>query len=230
VPIRAVLFDYGLTLVDFEFPTDCLLAALETGRHWLGADVPDARWLLFNVLHPLEDELERFGEDEVDYMTVYSAAWRRAGIEAPPDVLYRILDLEQRCWDAAVRLAPGALETLDALRARGLRTGIASNAPFPPEMMHRQVNGNGIGSRVDAVLFSAEVGKRKPARELYQAGLAALDTTAGETLYVGDRVREDFEGPRSLGMRAVICTALARAAPPPAVPTVARLEEVLDLL
>ena len=230
MPIRAVLFDYGLTLVGFEFPTDCLLAVLEKARGWLGDRTPDARWLLFNVLHPLEAELERFGDDEVDYMTVYTEAWRRAGIEAPRDLLYRVLDLEQRCWDAAVRLAPFALATLQRLRELGLRTGVASNAPFPPEMMRRQLVGNGIGERVDAIVFSAEIGRRKPAPELYRAGLAAIGTEPAETLYVGDRMVEDYEGPRRIGMRAVLCTALARQPPPPGVPTIPTLRELEQVL
>jgi len=47
---------------------------------------------------------------------------------------------------------------------------------------------------------------------------------------VGDRVREDYEGPRAVGMRAVICTAHAEEAPPAGVPTIASLSEVTNLL
>jgi len=47
-----------------------------------------------------------------------------------------------------------------------------------------------------------------------------------EALYVGDRVLEDFEGPRRLGMRAVLCTALARKPVRDRVPTIARLAEL----
>lgn len=230
MPRRAVLFDYGLTLVSFEFPTACLLQVLERHRRRLGPEklIPPAGWLMSNVLHPLEAELATFGEDEVDYMSVYERAWRRVGVDAGREVLYRLLDDEQRCWDAAVRLAPTALDTLARLRERGLRLGIASNAPFPPEMMHRQLRGNGIAERVDAIVFSAEVGKRKPAPELYAAGLAALGVQAGDALYVGDRLREDYEGPRAIGMEALLCTALARETPPAGVPSIASLADLVE--
>lgn len=175
-------------------------------------------------LHPLEEDLDSFGsDDEVDYLDFYQSAWRRAGLEVPQEVLYRILDLEQQCWDGSVRVAPGALEVLDRLRASGRRTGICSNAPFPPEMMLRQLRANGIAERMDAVVFSSAIGRRKPAPEPYLAALRELELPAAAVLFVGDKVREDYEAPLALGMRAVLCSELARAAPPPGVAVIGSL-------
>jgi HAD superfamily hydrolase (TIGR01509 family) len=225
--LRAVLFDYGLTLVTFSYPRECLLRALAEARPWLGPGAPGPETLLRDVLEPLEEALPGYGVDEVDYMDFYDRAWRAAGLAVPRDRLYRVLDLEQRCWDGAVTLAPDALRTLERLREGGLRTAVASNAPFPPEMMHRQVRANGIAERVDAVVFSSEVGRRKPAPELYRAALDRLGVDAGEALYVGDRLVEDYEGPRRLGMRAVLCTALSRdPAVNGAVPAIDRLADL----
>jgi HAD superfamily hydrolase (TIGR01509 family) len=228
---RAVLFDYGLTLVAFEYPTHGLLGVLETARPWLGPDPPSAEWLLFHVLHPLEEDLERFGsDDEVDYPAFYERAWRRAGLEVPAEVLHRILDLEQQVWDRSVRVAPGALVLLDRLRASGLRTGICSNAPFPPEMMLRQLSRNGLAERVDVVVFSSAIGRRKPAPEPYLAALGELGLPAEVVLFVGDKLREDYEGPTALGMRAVLCRALARTDPPPGIPTIESLDGLEAML
>jgi len=225
--VRAVLFDYGLTLVTFAYPREELLRVLEEVRPWLGPDSPEPAWLMREVLEPLEQGLDSFGEEEVDYMEYYEAAWRRAGLQVSRETLWRILDLEQRCWDRSVRLAPDALETLAALRGRGLRLGIASNSPFPPAMLHRQLRANGIEGAVDVAVFSSEIGRRKPAPELYRAALSRLGVAASETLHVGDRVLEDYEGPRRLGMRAVLCTALARTPPPDGIPTIRRLGDLL---
>jgi HAD superfamily hydrolase (TIGR01509 family) len=228
---QAVLFDYGLTLVTFEYPTAALLDVLETVRPWLGVDPPTAEWLLFHVLHPLEEELERFGsDDELDYLAFYQRAWQRAGLAVPKDVLYRILDLEQQCWDRAVSVAPGALVVLDRLRASGRKTGICSNAPFPPEMMLRQLRKVGIAARMDAVIFSSAIGRRKPAPEPYLAALNQLGLPPGAVLFVGDKVREDYEAPRALGMRAVLCGELARSAAPPGVASIASLAELEAIL
>lgn len=226
--LRAVLFDYGLTLVTFSFPRDELLQALEEVRPWLGVNPPPASALLRDVLEPLEAGLDGISDDEIDYLDYFDRAWRSAGFELPREVLYRILDREQRCWDGAARLAPDALSTLESLRDRGLRTAVASNAPFPPEMMHRQLRKVGLAERLDGAVFSSEVGKRKPSPELYRAALDIVGAAAAETLYVGDRALEDYEGPRRLGMPAVLCTALTAETPPPGVPAVARLADLLQ--
>jgi putative hydrolase of the HAD superfamily len=169
-------------------------------------------------------------EDEVDYMKVYRAAWHEAGLALPDGLLRDILDAEQQCWDRAVRLDPDALQVLSWLGAHGIKRGVCSNAPFPPEMMRRQVDTNGVGEMVDAAVFSSEVGRRKPAPEVYRAALDAIGVDARHALFVGDRVREDYEGPRALGMRAVIFTAHAEEPPPDGVPTIASLSEVARFL
>jgi HAD superfamily hydrolase (TIGR01509 family) len=229
-----VLFDYGRTLVTFSYPTEELLEVLHEFRPRieaaLGVPAPDADAILRDVLLPLEDYISSMSEDEVDYMDVYRSAWERAGLKLPEPLLHQILDAEQMCWDQAVVLDPDALQVLSWLEAHGIKRGICSNAPFPPAMMRRQVETNGIAERVDAIVFSSEVGRRKPAPELYLAALDALATQPERTIFVGDRVREDYEGPRALGMRAVILTAHTEEPPPVGVPTIASLTELPALL
>ncbi len=224
--LRAVLFDYGRTLVEFDYPEAELLEAMGEALPLLGPGAPDPETVLHEVLLPLERELETFGEDEVDYLDVYEQAWRRAGVRAPREVVYHVLDREQQVWDRHVRPLPDALSTLAALRARGLKTAIVSNAPFPPEMMRRQMRGLGFLEAVDAVVLSAEVGRRKPAPELYHAGLQAVGVGAAEALYVGDRLSEDYEGPRRSGLQALLLS----SAPPPGVDAIGSLGELLARL
>jgi HAD superfamily hydrolase (TIGR01509 family) len=231
---RGVLFDYGRTLVTFEYPTKDLLEVvrgfLPRIELALGAPAPEAETILEDVLVPLEKIVGSMSVDEVEYMDVFREAWAKAGLELPDDLLYEILDAEQLCWDRSARLDPDALPVLSWLGAHGIKRGVCSNAPFPPEMMRRQVDTNGVGEMVDAVVFSSEVGRRKPAAEVYRAALAAIGVDAGHALFVGDRVREDYEGPRAAGMRAVIFTAHAEEPPPDGVPTIASLSEVPGLL
>ena len=183
-----------------------------------------------DVLIPLEEHVESPGEDEVSYEDVYRATWHRAGFDLPDDLLHEILDQEQLCWDRAVRVDPEALQLLSWLGEQGIKRAVCSNAPFPPEMMLRQVASNGVGRLMDSVLFSSQFGRRKPAPEIYRAALASVGAAAERALFVGDRVREDYEGPRAVGMRAVICTAHAAEIPPASIPTIASLAELPALL
>ena len=222
-----VLFDYGRTLVTFTYPTEELLRVLEEFRPRiaaaLGVPAPEAETILHDVLLPLEEYIASMSEDEVDYVDVYRDTWHRAGLRLPDDLLHEILDAEQRCWDRAVKVDDDARPLLVWLGGQGIRRGICSNAPFPPDMMRRQLTSHSILRLVDAAVFSSDVGRRKPAQEMYRAALEALGTAPERTLFVGDRVREDYEGPRALGMRALIVTAYAEERPPDGVPTIESL-------
>jgi HAD superfamily hydrolase (TIGR01509 family) len=232
--VDAVLFDYGRTLVTFDYPTDDLLEVLRTFSPRIakavGRPAPSPELLLKEVLLPLEDLVASTGEDEVDYMDVFTAAWQRVGLDLPRELLYEILDTEQLCWDRAAQVDPDALQVLSWLGARGFKRALCSNAPFPPAMMQRQVDANGVGELVDVVVFSSQVGKRKPAREIYQATLSALGVVAEKALFVGDRVREDYDGPRSLGMNAIVCTKYATEPLADGIATIASLSELPGLL
>jgi putative hydrolase of the HAD superfamily len=234
-PIEAVLFDYGRTLVTFTYPRDELEEVLERFRPAIsealeGMPAPGAADLMRRVVEPLEALVDHPGEDEVSYLAVYRAAWRRAGLELPDSLLYEILDAEQLVWDRAATVDADALPLLSWLGVRGIKRAVCSNAPFPPEMMRRQVDGNGVGELVEAVVFSSEVGRRKPAAEIYRAVLDTLGVDPEQALFVGDRVREDYDGPRAMGMRAVLCTAHSAAVPPPGIATISALSDLPGIL
>jgi HAD superfamily hydrolase (TIGR01509 family) len=232
--VDGVLFDYGRTLVTFRYPTEDLLQVLDRFRprieQALGVPAPEAQTILDGVLLPLEEYIGSMSEDEVDYMDVYRNAWKHAGLSLPDDLLHDILDAEQQCWDSAVEVDADAVTLLGWLGDHGIKRGVCSNAPFPPEMMWRQVRSNGIADLVDAIVFSSETGRRKPAPDLYLTALKAIGTPPERTLFVGDRVREDYEGPRALGMRAVVVTAHAEEEPRDGVPTIRSLAELRSLL
>jgi len=232
--VEAVLFDYGRTLVTFAYPKERLLEVIERFRPDIstatGAPAPQSEKIMEEVLLPLEAVIENPDEDEVSYIDVYSSAWSRAGIELPRELLYEILDAEQQVWDDVAQVDPEAPRLLRWLDQRGIKRAVCSNAPFPPEMMLRQVEKNGIAALMDAVVFSSELGRRKPAREVYQAALDGVGVEAERALFVGDRVREDYEGPRSVGMRAVICLAHAAETPADGIPTIASLKDLPGIL
>jgi len=229
-----VLFDYGRTLVTFDYPTEELLEVMRRFRPRieaaLAAPAPEADAILEKVLLPMERYVGSMSEDEVDYTDVYRQTWARAGMKLPANLLHEILDAEQQCWDRAVRLDPDALQVLSWLGVRGIKRAVCSNAPFPPEMMRRQVETNGVADLVDAVIFSSAIKKRKPAPEMYRAALHAIGVEPEHALFVGDRVREDYEGPRAIGIRAVIFTAHAEEPPADGIATISSLTELANLL
>ena len=233
-PIDGVLFDYGQTLVTFAYPKAELLEVIGNFRptieEVLGASAPPPEVILEQVFMPLERYVSSESEDEIDWLEAARASWERAGLSLPDGLLYEIVDAEQMCWDRIVRVDPDALQVLSLLRARDIKRGICSNAPFPPEMMRRQVASNGIGELMDGIVFSSMVGRRKPAPEMYRAALDAIDVAPERVLFVGNRPREDYDGPRSLGMQAVLYTAHNSEPAPAGIRSIARLGELPQLV
>lgn len=232
--IDGVLFDYGQTLVTFAYPKSELLEVIRNFRptieEAIGGPAPPAEAILEDILMPLERHVSSESENEVDWLEVVKASWESSGLPLPDGLLYEIVDAEQMCWDRIVKLDPDALPFLSLLRSRGIRRAICSNAPFPPEMMRRQVEMNGIGALMDGIVFSSMVGRRKPSPVIYGAALDAIGVAPDRVLFVGNRVREDYDGPRSLGMRAVIYTAHNSEPTPDGVPSITGLSDLLGLL
>jgi putative hydrolase of the HAD superfamily len=233
-PIDGVLFDYGQTLVTFAYPKAELLEVIGNFRptieEVLGAPAPPAEVILEQVFMPLEQYVSSESEDEIDWLEATRASWERAGLSLPDGLLYEIVDAEQMCWDRIVNVDPDALQVLSLLHSRDIKRGICSNAPFPPEMMRRQVGSNGIGELMDGIVFSSMVGRRKPAPEMYRAALDAIGVAPERVLFIGNRVREDYDGPRSLGMQAVLYTAHDSEPAPAGIRSIARLRELPQLL
>jgi putative hydrolase of the HAD superfamily len=212
-PIEAVLFDYGHTLIYFdERPHSTLLDAYEKVNRLLAGtlqrEIPSAQVLIEKISRAVDDEIQRDyaagRPEEVEIASIYDAALRRIGLELEPALIERVMELEQEGWLNSVHLGPDVMATLQALRGRGLRLGIVSNAAYLPRLMKAQLAALGLTAYFDAVTFSSEVGVRKPHPRIYADALHKLGADPVKTLFVGDRVREDVQGPKEQGMRAVL--------------------------
>src|SRR5439155_21717892 len=89
------------------------------------------------------------------------------------------------------------------LHERGLKTGLVSNAMDPPWILLRDLEEQELATRLDAVVFSSEIGVRKPRPEIFRAALERLEVAAEDALFVGDRLYADVRGARDIGMRTV---------------------------
>ena len=212
-PLEAVLFDYGHTLIYFdERPHSTLVDAYEKVNQLLAEtlqrDVPAAHVLIEQVSRAVDDEIQRDyaagRPEEVEIATVYDTALRGVGLELEPALIERVMELEQEGWLNSVHVGPDVVPTLETLRGHGLRLGIVSNAAYLPRLMKQQVAALGLADYFDAMTFSSEVGVRKPHPAIYADALDKLAADPARTLFVGDRVREDVQGPQAQGMRAVL--------------------------
>jgi len=106
-------------------------------------------------------------------------------------------------WDPARQVAVHTPALLEALRERGLKLGLVSNAFDPGWLLHRDLEQMGLAERLDFAVFSSEVGKRKPHPAIFERALEALEVAPADSVFVGDRLLEDVRGAGELGMTTV---------------------------
>jgi HAD superfamily hydrolase (TIGR01509 family) len=119
-----------------------------------------------------------------------------------------LVDRQYAATLEATRLRPDCLDTLRALRERGLRTQIVSN--IDDEQLDGLVERLDLDALVDTWTSSESARSCKPDTRIYEVALAAAGCEAGEVLFVGDTVDHDIVAPHALGMSTALLVADAR--------------------
>lgn len=204
--VDAVLFDYGDTLMRFAYEPALLEAGHRAGLAALGRDgLPDVDEVAARFREAYEPLLWARGSvDELEYPELVRGLLRDVGVEVDDAELASFLEAEHEAWAPARLLGAHTHALLEALRSRGLRLAIVSNAFDPSWLLHRDLEELGLAERVDHAVFSSEVGKRKPHPLIFEQALAALGVEPEHALFVGDRLREDVGGAAAVGMRTVL--------------------------
>jgi putative hydrolase of the HAD superfamily len=180
----------------------------------------------------LRSELrERFGialsESDAERAVGAEMAYYRGHLDEGRDAA-SLASLRQRCAEALraalpgceglAAVEPGALTAallaslrftvfadvrpaLAAARREGRRVVVVSNWDVS---LHGVLERLGLAAMLDAVVTSAEVGARKPAREIFEEALRLAGTAAHEAIHVGDSLEEDVAGARRAGIEPVL--------------------------
>lgn len=118
-----------------------------------------------------------------------------------PDLAAEMADAYSVEREELIYPLPGAIETLIALRAQGIRLGLITNGSAAGQ--RRKIERFGLRRLFDCILIEEEVGYGKPDERVYLLGLAALKVKADEAVMVGDNLTWDVEAPSRLGIKAI---------------------------
>jgi HAD superfamily hydrolase (TIGR01509 family) len=202
--LRAVLFDWGGTLMEDEWSDEIALEGHRAGLAALGRDgLPDADTF---TRYLSEHEAELFPEsreDEIDLAAVLTTSFREQGVDLSDDDLRLFLKATQDVWSGYYTLAGSTHALLESLRARGLKLGLVSNTASPEWLLRPVLEEQGLLDRLDAIVLSSEVGKRKPHPAIFEGALGELGVQASEAIFVGDRLGADVHGASRVGMKTV---------------------------
>jgi putative hydrolase of the HAD superfamily len=201
----AVLFDWGDTLMQFAYDEALVEAGHRAGLATLDRDqLPEVERVTAHFRERYEPFFWTPGTvEELEYPGLVRQLLGDFGIEVSDEELTRFLEAEHAAWDPARQLAAHTHALLEALRGRGLKLGLVSNAFDPGWLLHRDLEQMGLAERLDFSVFSSEVGKRKPHPAIFERALEALGVAAEDTVFVGDRLYEDVRGAGELGMTTV---------------------------
>ena len=234
--IRAALFDLGGTLYDYAALARAEAESLAALVRWAGVEAaPETilhayRAALRRVFHgylPRRFYLHRdlFRDAAVGMVEDLGGRCELAHLER-----YRALQWQLHRRDFVLR--QGALETLQALRARGLGIGIVSNID-EDQLAHLAALG-GFERHVDWMLSSERAGSCKPDPAIFAEAVRRAGCQPGDAVFVGDTTAQDVAGAKRAGLRAVLLWHRDERDPPDADPQpdhiIRRLPELLTLV
>ena len=209
--IRAVLFDLGGTLHksstsperDLWFCRRILDRLGDYGIFPEGGAELLARRLAVNseiYKHESEKTLRELPAERI-WSEYYLREYGLTAEELAPfaEELSFLYDYERPC----VMRRPHLKETMEALKAMGLRLGVISNIISRSVVRHFLAE-YGIEELMDCVITSAETGIRKPSPEIFRAAEKAMDLRPEELAYVGDTISRDVIGTRKAGWALMI--------------------------
>ncbi len=108
---------------------------------------------------------------------------------------------EHRLSNAWRRIGAGVRQSLERLRAAGLKLAVVSNSEGTIEQMLVEID---LRSLFETVLDSSVVGFTKPDPRIYQLALDRLGVGAAEAIMVGDSPSADVDGAHAVGIRAAL--------------------------
>jgi HAD superfamily hydrolase (TIGR01509 family) len=210
-PVRAVLFDFGHTLVDFHRTQEALLAAYEQIRARIEAvaymEVPEILDLVERVAggvdRLVEESYRERRMEEMDQASLFRDALASVGFDLPDDAIEHIVHLDHSAYSNSITVEPDVLDVLAGLADAGYLMGLVSNVSLLPHLMRDDLERLGLARFLKASVFSSEAGFRKPDPRIFRAALDRVGVEAPEAVFVGDRLYDDISGARAVGMRAV---------------------------
>jgi len=120
-----------------------------------------------------------------------------------------IRDLEKTWYKVELETAapmPGALDTLRAIKALGIKTCLTSNASWSEAHLRRVLTRFGLLEYFDAISYSNEVGKMKHQTDpdFFHYSWGKLGVKPEQVLHVGDNPWADLQGAKNAGAKGVL--------------------------
>jgi FMN phosphatase YigB (HAD superfamily) len=209
--LKAILFDMGSTLLEFENSTWEVLRRLstETGYEFL-----KEKNLTLPNLEEFSDVLSaeflkarsEIGQSlkELKFENVIFEFFRDLNLSTSDGIYGSFLEVYYKPVTDQITLVDGAEKVLKFFKEKNLKIGLISNTIFPEEFHLRELKRFGLYPYLNAHFFSSQVGYRKPHPQIFQLALEKLKVDPSDAVFVGDRLEEDVGGAQNVGMKGIL--------------------------
>lgn len=193
--VRGLVFDMGDVLFDATVWRRWLLQQLQ--RMGMQASYRS----FFDVWD--RDYLDAVHRGEREYAEAFQSFLRDMGLTTCQ--IDEILLASNRCKreiEQDARPFPGVRQTLERLKAVGLRMAVLTDSESPAAAIEARLTTLGIGSYFSAVVSSADLKQTKPARVCYATAVECLKLAPAQTAFIGHD-NDELVGARRAGLAVV---------------------------
>jgi len=210
--MKAVLFDLGHTLINYhndwkgpERRAVESVSSLVVERSSNGTKKQDVTANLLELLARAR-QVKTVEHLEVPLESVLNNCFTYFSVEEEEDLLQESLEIFYNVLLERRDLVPGTLEMLQALQQEGYKIGLVSDVAWglPSYFPLRDMKHFGLDDYFDDLVFSTDVGLRKPNPRIFKIALYNLGAKAKESVFVGNNLQCDIKGALGVGMTAIL--------------------------
>jgi putative hydrolase of the HAD superfamily len=204
---KVILFDLGNTLVEYYPRRQWPLIVYETIAK--ARDYLFSKDLLNVTTETIWKNVEKERHDPPDYRVI-PLAERLSRVFALGDIQDGVKNHLCRAFLTPIfargRVYDDTLACLENLRSCGFKIGIVSNTPWCSggDLWRQELKKLGLLNKVDEAVFCTDVGWRKPAHQIFDHTLAKFNAVVSDCVFIGDDPKWDIDGPRAIGMDAIL--------------------------
>lgn len=194
--IQAVTFDAGGTLIE-PWPSVGHIYSEVAARQGVEKIQPE---LLNDRFIAAWHNRKNFDYTRAEWAAVVDETFAGLATELPSRTFFPEL-YERFAQPTAWRIFEDVRPTLTALATRGVRLGVISNWD---ERLRPLLNRLGLADLFEVVTVSCEAGVTKPDKKIFKNSADKFSLSPDRILHVGDSIREDLEGAKNAGFRALL--------------------------
>jgi putative hydrolase of the HAD superfamily len=202
--MKHLFFDLDRTLWDFEKNSE---KALHILFHELGLDNDIPSFESFHALYKDKNAQlwKLYGSGKMSKQDLRSGRFRITlesfGVQ-DESIIEKIsqgyIDISPR----QTELFPGAIETLQELKEKGYLMHIITNG-FK-EVQYIKLENSNLSDFFKIIVCSEEVGKNKPAPDIFHHAMGLAGARADRSLMIGDDLDVDIIGANNAGMKGIL--------------------------